>query len=338
MLQDSKKQELNFDNVRALLAEPRTHLREDFIRSLSDLGLTDIESTGNLHKVHECLAEGGLDLLICGTILPEGDLHDLIKSVRFGETSTNPFLVIVTLVSNPTAEVLHKMMDCGPDAILIKPFSPEQLNERITSLVHNRKRFAVTSDYVGPERRKGDREDKTGKETIRVPNPLYIKSFGIENLAVTRRAADTATMRINNQMVESYSQRATDLVEELFPPDGQITWTPERQIPLNELHKVTFELNKRISGTDYKPLAGLTSTLIRMLKDAGTWTEKTNKGDIRLLRILCEVLQRGFNYTDDPLLPPPVIEGEPIEASEITDEPENPENNAENVLELSSSG
>ncbi len=344
MRKETRKHKASFDTVRVLLAEPRTQLREELIQSLNEFGLTNIESTGNLNKVHECLADGGLDLLICDTVLPEGNLHDLLKSVRFGETTSNPFLVIITLISDPTSELVNQMMDCGPDAILLKPFTPAQLNERIQNLVHNRKRFAVTSSYVGPERRQGHREDKTGKETIRVPNPLYIKSFGIENLAITKRAADTAAKRINNQMVESYSQRTTELVGELFPPIGQIEWTPERQLPLNELHQVTLDLNNRILDTDYKSLAGLTTTLTRMLKDAGNWTDTENKGDIRLLRILCEVLQRGFNNVEDPILPPPVVEGEPMEVSDLMEdfaEPENienPENNAENELEISSSG
>ena len=300
MLKEIEKRSFALGKVKVLLAEPRTQLRRDLTTTLNEFGLRIVEQTGNLNKVHERLAIGDLDLLICDTVLPEGDLRDLLKSVRFGETISNPFLIVITLISDPTAETLREMMACGPDAIVVKPFTPEQLIERIESLIHHRKRFAVTADYVGPERRQGNRKDNDGRETIRVPNPLYIKAFGTEDLAITKRANDTAITHINNQMVESYAQKSIELITELHPTISKLNWTEKTLGKLNELRATSFDLNKRIALTDYKSLGGLTTTLDRMLNNIHKWTTDENKGDIKLLSILSEILQRGFDRSELP--------------------------------------
>ncbi len=290
------------------MAEPRTPLRKEILSALGEFGLTkNVEATGNLNKVHEKLANGGLDLLICDTVLPEGDLLALIKSVRFGETKGNPFMVIITLVSDPTAELLGEIMDCGPDAILVKPFTADQLIKRIQNLSNNRKRFVVTSSYVGPERRQGHREDTIGLETIRVPNPLFDKIFGVENIRLTQRAAKTAITRINNRIVEGHFQRANELISNIFPSPKGINWTAKKLNKLRELQTIAFDLNKRISMTDYLSLGGLIMTLNRMLKDVHNWTNKENESDLKLLRILGEILQQDSRKSDLPnvqLYPP----------------------------------
>ena len=293
-----KNQDYNLENVNVLVGETKTQLRRNIVSALNEIGLMDIEATGNLNKIHEKLAEGGLDLLICDTVLPEGDLRDLIKSVRFGETNSDPFMVIITLISDPTADLLSEMMEYGPDAILVKPFTLDQLKNRIHKLITHRKNFAVTSNYVGPERRKGRREDKIGQATIRVPNPLFNKSLGIEDLRVTKRAAKTAITRINNRIVEEHSQQIFELILQIFPALSGIHWTKSNLKRLQELQAVAFDLNRRISITDYLSLGGLTLTLNWMLKNVHNWTNETNKSDLKLLRILSDILQRGFKKSD----------------------------------------
>ena len=66
-------------------------------------------------------------------------------------------------------------MASGEDDVLIRPFSASFLAERVRTLVDARKDFVVTSDYIGPNRRKAsDRSNYVSM--LEVPNTLRIKA------------------------------------------------------------------------------------------------------------------------------------------------------------------
>lgn len=74
-------------------------------------------------------------------------------------------------------DLVEKVADCGADALLVKPFAPKQLIERIEFLANRRKKFVVTSGYVGPDRRK-DQTRESPIPLIDVPNTLRAKVQG----------------------------------------------------------------------------------------------------------------------------------------------------------------
>jgi hypothetical protein len=67
------------------------------------------------------------------------------------------------------------VINSGADDLLLRPFSTAQLAQRIETHIERRKGFVVTSDYVGPDRRK-DSSRPSNVELFEPPNSLKMKA------------------------------------------------------------------------------------------------------------------------------------------------------------------
>jgi CheY-like chemotaxis protein len=91
--------------------------------------------------------------------------------VRTGQEGLNPFTIMMLTAWDLSKSVVTAAIDSGADDLIARPFSIGQFNRRLKTLVEARKQFVVTSDYVGPDRRK-DPARGTTAELIDVPNTL----------------------------------------------------------------------------------------------------------------------------------------------------------------------
>src|SRR3546814_1821103 len=63
-------------------------------------------------------------------------------------------------------------------SLLVKPLSTRIILDRIETVALHRKPFVVTSDYIGPDRRKAVARRDSNVPLIEVPNPLREKMLG----------------------------------------------------------------------------------------------------------------------------------------------------------------
>ena len=99
---------------------------------------------------------------------------------------------------------IDRVANSGADLILLVPFAPQQLLDRITSLVHHRVPYIVTSDYIGPDRRYKSRE-KSEIPQIIVPNSLREKAIGTYNAKQFRSQIHGAISNINGHKMERHA-------------------------------------------------------------------------------------------------------------------------------------
>lgn len=170
--------QLKFDDVRIILADPRTHIRSTLKIALAHAGIEGIEHTGSMKNVSEVLDQSvGPDILICDMGIEDADACEFISAIRHNEMGRNPFLCIIGLTWTPTVGQVTKVIDSGVDHLVSAPMSPQQILTRIKALVRNRPPFVVTSDYIGPDRRRLRRE-ASKIPLFDVPNSLQEKVTG----------------------------------------------------------------------------------------------------------------------------------------------------------------
>ena len=280
-----------FSNIRVLLAEPDTTLRAEFKARLAMDGFTNIVDTGNLGRVYQALEQGEVDLLIGDTSMPEGDLSDTIAEMRNEKLGPNPFVVTVTLVSNPTAKVIRKVIDSGTDDILIKPFAADDLITHVENLTLGRKKFVVTTDYTGPDRRNANRPGTVRIEQNEVPNPLRIRMTGQMNEATYNRTLKTAIETINVQKVERHAFQIEWLLD--WVADVQKKGGAEGAEEVEALHKnfdrlnaVATDLCQRVARSPYAHMTEMCMTLRNMTNEVDK--ENLTNDDARLLSKLAE--------------------------------------------------
>lgn len=279
-------------NVRLVLAEPNVVVRREMVDALKGHGFQSILATGNMLPIRDAIIEGSVDLLVGDTVLPEGDLCELIRETRHGELGSNPFLVTITLVTHPTREIMHKVIDSGTDAVLMKPFTADQLMERIVGLIERRKRFVVTSDYVGPDRRTQGRPGSMIVPLVDIPNPLQCRAMGQGDPLRMKRIIENAAARINEQKVERDAYQIGYLVERIVPG---LTGTGDRgeaEVNLGLLAHASRDIARRIRTTKHLPAAAMCLSLVDLVDRIREDLALIDEDDVRHLQTLPGLIGR----------------------------------------------
>lgn len=306
-----------FDNIRVVLAEPKTDLRKTLKRCLQEHGFRSILDTGNLSQVAHAVREGNVDLLIADTSLPEGDFNKYVTELRHGKHGINPFLVVITLVSSPSREAVQTAIDSGTDHVLAKPFQPDALIGHVLELTHRRKRFVVTTDYIGPDRRSGRRAGAMEIQQIEVPNALRQRMTGQVSESVLIRHVDAAKARVNEQKVVRHAFQIGWLLERLLPEIHAKTKSDEFKGHMKKLGLVAHDMSLRIKSTRYAHIASMCMTLTQMVE--ATVVKDFDEHDVRMLQKIAELIaaafdpereEQGANYIRNTHVRQAVIEGD----------------------------
>jgi DNA-binding response OmpR family regulator len=282
-----------FDNIRVVLAEPRSELRKTLKQTLIDHGFRSVLDTGNLSQVANAVREGNVDLLIADTALPEGDFNEYVTNLRHSKHGDNPFLVVITLVSSPSRIAVQSAIDSGTDHVMAKPFEPETLVSHVRELTHARKRFVVTTDYIGPDRRSGRRAGSMEIPQVEVPNPLRQRMTGQMSEGMLRRNIQTAKARVNEQKVVRHAFQIGWLLERLMPEIDSVDKSEEFKAHMKRLGMVADDMSVRIKSTRYAHIASMCMTLTSMVEQAAN--KDFDEHDIRMLQKIAELIAAAFS-------------------------------------------
>ena len=282
-----------FDNIRVVLAEPNADIRKTLKTCLHDHGFRSVLDTGNLSQVASAVREGHVDLLIADTSLPEGDFNAYLSELRHGKHGDNPFLVTITLVSSPSRSAVQAAIDSGTDHVLAKPFQPDTMIDHVQALTHGRKRFVVTTDYIGPDRRSAPRAGGIEIPQIDVPNALRQRMTGQMSESVLRRHVDAAKATVNEQKVVRHAYQIGWLLERLLPELHAPTKSAAFEAHMKRLGEVARDISVRIRSTRYAHITEMCMTLSNMVEEA------TAKGfdehDVRLLKKVSVLVEAAFD-------------------------------------------
>lgn len=166
---------LRYDLASAAVYDPIAMNRNATRNVLYAMGFRDIESFATLEDLRRAAANRDFDLLVLEAPKPDDPVYDFVHRTRRGGTMRNPFSVIVITTWIPENQLVRNVLDCGADDLICRPFSVAQLAERVRTHALARKNFVVTSDYVGPDRRK-DPGRASSIKMIEVVNSLRMKA------------------------------------------------------------------------------------------------------------------------------------------------------------------
>ena len=167
---------VSYDTASALVYDPVAANRTATRSALYALGFRRIDSAATLDTFAEELRKRPPDLAIAEAQGVEATLCELVQSVRRGTAGLNPFVVmIVTAWGNDNA-LVSRVINSGADDLLLRPFSTSLLGSRIRGHIERRKGFVITSDYVGPDRRR-DASRGSNVELHIPPNSLKMKAL-----------------------------------------------------------------------------------------------------------------------------------------------------------------
>ena len=200
---------LKLEDAKVLVVDSQLHTRRLLKDALHMIGFRKMDDIGKLEDLAGAVEVFEPDLIMIDIDEQTKFVCRSIKEIRNKKLGSNPFVAIVALTWQPEEKAIGAVLAAGTDDVVMKPVSPKILRDRVTNLIKNRKDFVVTSEYVGPDRRSGDREpSENDLPTVAVPNSLRYATTKDESAAVDDDAV-AATMR--SLCVQKIYRLATDI-------------------------------------------------------------------------------------------------------------------------------
>ena len=292
--------ELDLKSANVVLLEENGAIRRLVKSTLLGIGFGTVSECGTAADARRIVESTESDLLIVDLDHEGKAVCDIINDIRHARLGTNPFVTIIGLSHSPAEEVIEKVLDAGTDDLVRKPISTTLFSERITNLIQNRKDFVATSDYVGPQRRKGVRPETEEAAKVEVPNRLRDKASGtktrdgsgkIDEGAILRAAEAVNLQRLSGLVLLIISQSAqlekavtggangVDIVEDVSRLSNLVA--EAKRIKLSQSVQDTSQLNASMARvmTAISESPAPTSCQIEVLRLHAQAIAATTRGD-----------------------------------------------------------
>ena len=168
---------LSYDSVEALIYDPVSANRTATRAALYSMGFRHTDGAGTLDAMMESIAKRPPDILLCEAQGAGEELSAAIQQLRQGGSACeNPFIVIIVTAWEKSTSLINRVVNSGADDLLLRPFSTALLGQRIEAHIERRKGFVITTDYVGPDRRRDEARPGPTAEIFTPPNSLKMKA------------------------------------------------------------------------------------------------------------------------------------------------------------------
>ena len=275
---------LRLGDVHVVLAESRTQVRTGLKGALAEAGLRNIVDVGRIKTLTEMIVQPvPPDIVICDTELAgEGGICEMVRKVRHKEIGNNPFICIIAVTWNPSVDEVDRIIASGVDALLAAPFSPQQIIDRIDTLIHHRKPFLVTSDYVGPDRRHESDLRETAIPMLEAPNSLRSKAMGDWDLAAMSDCIADAAGEIRNQQVERQAADIAHITEQVIA-QSSMAGPDMSGAHLDRLRELLMALDGHAEELEMVHLCDLCRSARKLVQKMGKTFGGRREKDLQLL-------------------------------------------------------
>lgn len=287
--------EADYAKAPVLLFDP-VHVNQRTTRyALFEIGFRKIECVSNMRDFKVALTETSPVLVVAESSATDVDIFKLVRSVRRSELGRNAFVVILLTTWSRDTNHIRKAIECGADDVIVRPFSTMFAEERVRTLIRNRKDFIVTSDYIGPDRRK-DSERRSELQAITVPNFLHATVMNDEE-ALSRagswlREAQEAVLgerlrRMAMRIVISIEMQLTK------PPEG----TPPMKLDVADLARTSRELRVQMIKGSRAEAGEVAAALVDQVAGLGDGSEATTR-NLQLIKELAMATYAAYANGD----------------------------------------
>ncbi|HVW73199.1 MAG TPA: response regulator [Rhizomicrobium sp.] len=244
---------LSFDSVDVLIYDPVPSNRTATRAAMYALGFRKTETVSTLEAFLEAVQKTPPDIALCEAQGGAEDLCAVIQQLRQGGAGHNPFIVIIVTAWEKNTAMINRVISSGADDLLLRPFSTAVLGSRIETHVERRKGFVITTDYVGPDRRK-DTNRPSNVDLFEPPNSLKMK-------AKDKLPSDVIARRLESEL-KGAREKLTS--EKLRRDSFQvcILWRLVQDAPivagqtspdLAKLQTLAKSIELRSAGTEFQP-------------------------------------------------------------------------------------
>ena len=241
---------LAYDSAETLIYDPVSANRAATRAALYNLGFRHFEVASTIEAFEDSINRRPPDLAVCEAQGAESELCASIQNLRQGTSGYNPFSVIIVTPWENSNSLVSRVINSGADDLILRPFSTAVIGQRIRTHIERRKGFVVTSEYVGPDRRR-DPQRESNVELFDPPNSLKLK-------ALERLSAEEITARLDAELrVARERLTAEKLRRDAFQicvlwrlMQASLPGTSKFDVDLSKLRNITKSVARRCLGTE----------------------------------------------------------------------------------------
>lgn len=226
-----------FEHAEAMLFDPVATNRSATRGMLATLGFRKVQTPFDTTALANRLKGQAFDLLIVEVRPDPKPVLTLIQDLRQGRLGLNPFTIVMATAWTLDDEVVRAVVQSGADDLMGRPFSTGFLGQRLKQLIDGRKGFVVTSDYIGPDRRRDP--NRPGAETREVPNSLKLKSQGrTDTIAIEMEIAQAVAKSRGEIKLEKARRNAFQIIIQGKLTGGAVDSATPTETIIAELKKI----------------------------------------------------------------------------------------------------
>lgn len=277
-------------------------------------GLRRTRTFSRIEDLMNAMRERSPDLLILTDDI-DPEIFQIVKDIRNHKIGRNPFIVISFMVNPEEDRAIKKAILAGADDVMIKPVAPGKLLERMAQLGTKRLPFIATTDYVGPERRRGNSDRPSKIRQLKVINTMQAKLEGKKVSATDlARGVDHCMGDVMAAKLDSHGLRLGYVCNLILKAYDEKTITKEVEDNLIVLVGVLEDAAKTSKGIGEIELSTICVDLARQVEEMADKYENPSDNDIALVRKLTKAFELA-KQSSGAAAPPPATpkqnDGEP---------------------------
>lgn len=278
-----------------IIGDPNRDLRIALSSQLGQIGFPAVPHTDSLESIIEAAENDAVDMLVCDPSLPGGDFHELIQNIRKSAIGTNPFIIVMALISEPDHNKVKRAAACGVDEILTKPISAGKVIERIVRLTKSRKKFVVTEDYIGPNRGLAIEQQADGEvREMDAPNPLKLLVNG-GDLNEYMEQVESGRVVVNEKALAVDAGKIDVLVDRLMPLYSMGMVDESILDELRLLAMTALDITTRLDGTHEAHVADLCKSMHTIAKRMMLNPTDPEPKDLQLMPQVSKAISLAFS-------------------------------------------
>lgn len=279
---------MGLENVKVCLVAEEAGIRKIMRSLLAVVGFRRIYMGKSAADLYDAIEVESPDLILLGSEFSTIDIQKYIKDIRHGRIGKNPFLPIVSISDNPTIDIFNSIANAGSDDFLAIPLAQSHITKRIDNLIDQRKPFVITSNYIGPDRRKdgAPREGATHIPLVDVPNVLRAKVRGDVDPAIIEQEIKAACDTVDSLRIDRNVDTIIWLTHRILPG---FAWATEEPLDplisdyINDLTEIADDMMNRVISRKYASIRPLCETLVNVAEHLLVHQGSAKKKTLELL-------------------------------------------------------
>ncbi|MGN7439347.1 MAG: response regulator [Alcanivorax sp.] len=145
---------LNLEKLKVLVVDDVDPIQQLIAKIVNTIGVEQLYTANNGEEAFDLFCKVNADIILTDWHMPDCNGIDFIKKVRTSDYSPNKMVPIIMITGYSAPTRIATCRDEGSTEFIAKPFTAENLIQKINHVIQKPRDFIDCEDFFGPDRRR----------------------------------------------------------------------------------------------------------------------------------------------------------------------------------------